>query len=1016
MLCNFRYFRFVILTLLLSLSSSFQVALTLVNMKRVWAEVPKQTQSIDEARQLNQQVRFRTSRMIAQSKSRFGQVEAGLKIIDLARQQYEQGKYQESLKSLQQALMIVKEIGEDTEEGQLLKSLTLLAFGSVYQMLGEYSLALDSFQQALHLFQQNNDKKHQASTLVVIGLIYYLKSQYPQALSFYQQALAIQQEMGDKKGQAISFNHIGLIYLDQGYYNQALKHLKKSLTLRNDATTLGNIGRTYYKLGQYPKALEYNQQALNLVRETHNKDEEAYIINNIADVYEKLGQYFKALELYQQALAIANQFNNQEELSIIFNNIAILYNNLGQYAKAIEYYQKALEITQKTEDKSGTGSIFTGLGSVYEDLGQYSKALNFYQKSLSIDKEIGDKAGVGVSLSNIASVYIDLKDYSEAIKALEQSLAIAQEIGDINGEKTRLGKLGQIYEQQNDRLKALDYYLRELAIAKKIGDKPGEGAALQKIGSLFFLPMIITADPTVSESEILNVLQKNYVIGLDTLNKAAAIFHETGDKSAEGEALGVIGVGYYKWKQYANAEQYLWKTIKLFESLRPGLRDEENISLFDKQSITYVALQQSLIAQNKIDVALEVAERGRARALVELLAARINQNSPNQIRINFPQVAEMQQIAKLQNATLVQYTTLDTSIVNKGEQERQRLINIWVVKPTGEIVFQSQPFQTPLEKLVSTSREAIGINTRSIFDVQPTVPHANQTEQLKQLHQLLIKPIAQYLPTNPDDKVIFIPYNELFLVPFAALQDEQGKYLIEKHTILTAPAIQVLQLTHEQRQKVSGTGALVVGNPVMPTLAPNIGEKPQKLKPLKNAEQEAIEIARILNTKPLTGKQATKATVKELMTKAKIIHLATHGLLNDFGFGIPGAIALAPNSTVKLGQQDSNGFLTAGEIFDMKLNAELVVLSACETGQGNITGDGVIGLSRSLIAAGVPSVVVSLWNIDDKSTKLLMTEFYRQMQQTSDKAQALRQAMLITMKQYPQPKYWAAFTLIGESL
>ncbi|BAZ48475.1 WD-40 repeat-containing protein [Nostoc sp. NIES-4103] len=100
----------------------------------------------------------------------------------------------------------------------------------------------------------------------------------------------------------------------------------------------------------------------------------------------------------------------------------------------------------------------------------------------------------------------------------------------------------------------------------------------------------------------------------------------------------------------------------------------------------------------------------------------------------------------------------------------------------------------------------------------------------------------------------------------------------------------------------------------------------------------------------------------------------------------------------------------------MKLNAELVVLSACETGQGKITGDGVIGLSRSLIAAGVPSVVVSLWSVDDKSTKLLMTEFYRQMQQNPNKATALRQAMLLTMKQYPQPKYWAAFTLIGESL
>jgi CHAT domain-containing protein len=145
------------------------------------------------------------------------------------------------------------------------------------------------------------------------------------------------------------------------------------------------------------------------------------------------------------------------------------------------------------------------------------------------------------------------------------------------------------------------------------------------------------------------------------------------------------------------------------------------------------------------------------------------------------------------------------------------------------------------------------------------------------------------------------------------------------------------------------------------------------------------------------------------MPKAKIIHLATHGLLDDFkGLGVPGAIALAPS------EQDT-GLLTASEILDMKLNAELVVLSACDTGRGKITGDGVIGLSRSLITAGIPSVIVSLWSVPDAPTASLMTEFYQNLQKNPDKAQAMRQAMLITMKQHPDPKDWAAFTLIGEA-
>ena len=176
-----------------------------------------------------------------------------------------------------------------------------------------------------------------------------------------------------------------------------------------------------------------------------------------------------------------------------------------------------------------------------------------------------------------------------------------------------------------------------------------------------------------------------------------------------------------------------------------------------------------------------------------------------------------------------------------------------------------------------------------------------------------------------------------------------------------------------------------------------------------NAEREAVEIARLFNTKAIIGKDATKTSIRQQMPKAKLIHLATHGLLDDFkNSGVPGAIALAPS-----GKDD--GLLTASEILDLKLNASLVVLSACDTGRGDITSDGIIGLSRSLISVGTESVLVSLWSVPDAPTAFLMTEFYRNLQQNSDKAQALREAMLTTMKQHPNPKDWAAFTLIGEA-
>ncbi|WP_313941293.1 MULTISPECIES: CHAT domain-containing protein [Calothrix] len=298
---------------------------------------------------------------------------------------------------------------------------------------------------------------------------------------------------------------------------------------------------------------------------------------------------------------------------------------------------------------------------------------------------------------------------------------------------------------------------------------------------------------------------------------------------------------------------------------------------------------------------------------------------------------------------------------------------------------------------------------RGIFESSYKPNPSLAKQRFQKLHEILINPIADLLPKNPDERVTFIPQSSLFLVPFTALQDEQGKYLIEKHTILTAPAIQVLDLTRQQRQRVSGNQALVMGNPTMPSVAPKIGETPQQLTPLPGAEKEAKDIAQLLNTKAIIGKDATKAAFIQKLPQARFIHLATHGLLDDFkGLGVPGAVALAPDGK-------DNGLLTANEILDLKINAELVVLSACDTAQGKLTGDGVIGLSRALISAGAPSVIVTLWSIPDSPSALLMGEFYRQLQKNPDKAQALRQAMLVTMKQHPNPSAWAAFTLIGEA-
>ena len=541
---------------------------------------------------------------------------------------------------------------------------------------------------------------------------------------------------------------------------------------------------------------------------------------------------------------------------------------------------------------------------------------------------------------------------------LKEALVIAAEIGDRTGTATTLTLLGETYRQQGNPTLALDSFRQALVIQQTIGDQPGAGVSLHNIG--------------------------------ETLLQTQA---------------------------YPEATTALLQAINIWESLRPGLADANKVALFETQARTYEHLQAALVAQNKPEQALEMAERGRARAFVELLAVKLGGEVSDQFQQPTPPtLAQIRDIARTQKATLVEYSLLPNQLL------------IWVVTPDGVVSLRTvdletlpQQSQRSLPHLVQAVRQAMGVSGRAGVTVASALGSSPPNAQvpLQQLHQVLISPIADLLPTNPEERVILIPHRDLFLVPFPALLSD-GVPLIGQHTLLSAPSIQLLHYTHQRRQQLPKTtqATLIVGNPDMPALSLGVDQPAQPLDPLPGAEQEAIAIATLLRTQPLLGAAATEAAVVERMSTASIIHLATHGLLdelNHLGLTTPGAIALTPTSSTH-SSRSTDGLLTTSEILELNLQANLVVLSACNTGIGRITGDGVIGLSRAIMAAGAPSVVVSLWSVPDAPTAELMTAFYQHLQHTPDKAQALRQAMLNTLEQYPNPRDWAAFTLMGQAL
>ncbi|WP_254567802.1 CHAT domain-containing protein [Oscillatoria sp. HE19RPO] len=777
-------------------------------------------------------------------------------------------------------------------------------------------------------------------------------------------------------------------------------------SLAEEAWRLYELGYEQTDRGQFQEALATFERALAMAREVADRHLEGVILNDIAVIYRILGDYPQALEFLNQAFTLRQDINDTSGIGQTLVNFGAVYQSLADYPQSLDYYQQALPILQGEQERYGEAVILTNMGELYRQLGQPKKALASFENALSLFEEEDDRFAMGIALANIGAAYDALGEFSQSLEFYQKSLAIATEVEDTLGIGQTWINIGAIHEKLADYPQAIQAYQQGLAIMTELGEVDSIGQAFNNLGSV-------------------HRRMGDYSQALDFYDRALEIRETIGNRAGMAVTLNNKGVALFEAGKLPEATETLYAGIDVLESLRPGLSDINKVSIFDKYRQTYGVLQKALIAQNQAEKALTVAERGRARAFVELMAKRLSPEAVQEFadrQIPPPTIPDIQQVAAEQNATLVEY-----SIVGDNSAKNSVLF-IWVVKPTGEITFrevdlsQLERFRDNLVPfLVGEETDAqpefllTGLvrGSRSfITETLPSIPEKKiYPRHLKQLHELLIAPIADLLPQNPEDKVIFIPHQELFFVPFPALLDENDRYLIERHTILTSPGIQVLQIARQaKRDRPRETaGALVVGNPVMPIFARNPGEPEVGLGNLPAAEQEATAIAAMLNTQPLIGSEATETVVVERMGSAGIVHLATHGLLDDFSeSGLLGAIALAPSDR-------DDGLLTSEEIIRLELNAGLVVLSACSTGGGSITGDGIIGLSRAVIGAGAESVIVSLWQTDDRASAQLMQEFYRLLPQTGDRAVALRQAMLATMQEYPDVRKWALFTLIGES-
>jgi CHAT domain-containing protein/uncharacterized protein HemY len=973
-------------------------------------------------------------------------------LLDQAEQEYSRGQHQEAIALWHQAFQLFQDMGE--LESQMV---TLNILASVYEQLGQRESVIQLLDSGLAVIRQlrNSPRERlgqwaiESSFLGTVGLAYAGMEEHGQAAKLHQQALEIAQQIGDRTEEARALNNLGIAYRHQGEVQQAIRAYEQSLAVAEEladwerqVNALGNLANTYRLSGEYRQAIDLYERAIAIAQEIDSG--QVFTLNLfLANSYQALGGEYSDQGKYQQALVYLQRahgitssgFGNNTAFEIeILNRMGITYRNLGQYQPALNVLQQALAIAHDIQDREMEGHVLGNLGNTYMNLGQFQQGFELHQASLRIAQELDDPLLESRALGNVGQAYALLGEVQQAIEISERRLEIARNLKDPEGILAALGALIRIQSFWGGGWR-IDHHTEALEVARTIGNPMRLANILEALADSN-LEIHRDGDQITISLGLDAVLDMTR----DYYQEARALYRSAGARDREASVLVKLAQAYLRSGQPEVAEGYLIEAIQILDEIRQDVAEDLNrVSLFQTQLNAFSLLQQALVDQGKVEASLKIAERGRGRAMIDLLSQRALDFELAGTPITPPDLESIKQFAHQTDTTLVIYSTI-RQVDQNYELNRlfggydigygfDNFLYIWVVSPDGTLAFREVAVNSfNVAGLVTDAREAIGVrgDRASIapdpeYLAQQRAQRQAQADQsLSQLYELLIAPIADLLPTHPEQSVVFMPQGELFLVPFAALKSPNGSYLIENHTILTAPSIQVLQLIHaiaarQNPPALSASNAVIVGNPTMPrvTLLKDGIFQDTPLNPLQGAQREAEAISRFLGTPALLGSAATEATVKQQMPGADIIHLATHGLL-EYGDpqetgtrDVPGAIALAPG-------MGEDGLLTAAEILEMDLQAHLVVLSACDTGRGRVTGDGIIGLSRAFVAAGVPSIVVSLWAVPDAPTAELMTEFYRQLSQGQSKAQALRQAMLTLMETHPDPVNWAAFILIGE--
>jgi CHAT domain-containing protein/tetratricopeptide (TPR) repeat protein len=908
---------------------------------------------------------------------------------------------------------------QGTSAPSLFKTYTNL--GTIYQALGKAETALSYYTKAMNIKkgQANMQDQHLAMLYQNMGRLYYLQKEMDSALYFYQQSLRINEDIlgQDNYQLGVFYSNFGVLQKNFGNYEQALDLYKKAenIFLRvfgednpNLYSIYSNIGNIYRILGEYQQALRYYKNSIRLTENDANgKFEKQYsIYMNIAAMYINFGYYQEAIDYLKSCEEIKEQHLQTVVLELPYTNLAICYTKTGQYEKAQTYYIKQIQLEQQKSAQS------LELASAYWNYGNFCLTRNYRKEALKnllnakeLYKQIyQDKHPyIAQSFLSLAEYYL----YSNPDKALTYlQSAIIQIIPDFNN--TRIQSNPTIGQTTSSLilLAALRKKAKALYISSGQKDAKKLELALSTLKLSFQLSQQLQASYMNDDSKlVISSKQKKYtVLGAQI---AFLLYQHTKSKNYLEDIYQIA-----ERNKSAILLSYL-QDIEAKNLSNIPLELSKRETEINKQ---YAALEELILKENEKVEADEMKISNWNKKLFmlsqekEMLLSTYQKEYPDYYNLRYNQsiisLKDLQKKLRKKEA-LIEYIVGDSILIS---------LCITSGNISGEIQAIDSQFYTQIEQirnnLVSTN-----------FGESAYESYISYAESAFELYTILL---ARQLQQNKITKLAIVPDHVLSYIPFEVLLKEKADYdnldyrklhyLIHSYTIRYTYSA-TLGFTQNKQNRTKRN---------MLAMAPAYGNyknlDQERMAEIENytsylvnlpgVSEEIESINKSMKAKAISGKYATERLFKENAEKYGILHLAMHTILNEENPMYSKLVFYLNNDSLE------DGMLNTYELYNMNLNANLAVLSACNTGYGSIQqGEGVMSLARGFIGAGCPNIIMTLWALEDKSGLEIMKSFYAYFSKSKASDIALRKAKLDYLnnadKLKSHPYFWSTYVMIG---